>query len=975
MLIAEPSTSTLAPTVSRAPVMAAFQRDVKAFLPAERIVTDALRRVALGADASCYRLTPQLVLLVENEEEVRRVIDLAAEFNSPLTFRAAGTSLSGQAVTDSVLVKLGHNGWREWSVGKDAATVRCGPALTGAQINRRLARYDRKIGPDPASINSAMIGGIAANNASGMCCGIDQNSYRTLESIRVVLADGSVLDTGDQTSRMVFRQRHAEFLDELAEMGRDTRANFTLKERIARKYSIKNTMGYSLNALIDYEDPFDILSHLMIGSEGTLGFISEITYRTVPGPRSKASALAFFNDIRAACDAVARLKSAPVSAVELMDYRSLCSVRGKPGMPTLLDTMPQGTAALLIEVQGTTAEEADGNAAFALASFAAIPTLEPAVFSSDAEVCAAYWKIRKGLFPAVGAVRDTGTTVIIEDVAVTTDKLADAVIDLVALFDKHNYDEAIIFGHALEGNVHFVFTQGFDTTHDIARYGAFMDDVATLIVGKYDGSLKAEHSTGRNMAPFVEMEWGADAYRLMQRIKALFDPRGILNPGVILNSDPKAHLSDLKPMPAAHDIVDKCIECGFCETTCPSRALTLTPRQRIVGLREVARLRRVGGEAAAAAKSLAAAFDYQGVDSCAGDGLCSVECPVGIDTGQAMRSMREKRHGKMARFIARRLARNFGFVAGTVRIGLLGGGVMRRLAGERMMARTLGALYRVSGGRVPIWPVSMPKASPPPSSRQSTGAERVVYFPSCATRVFGPAPNDPDQATLPETVHSLLAKAGFDVVMPTRLEKLCCGMPFNSKGFLDVAQDKLDELVRTLNKASRDGLDPIVFDTSPCAMRAKQVAKAAGLTVYDLSEAIEALVLDRVEVTPSQEAIAIHTTCSARRMGLEPAMNRIANRLAKTVIVPPDIQCCGFAGDKGFDVPELNASALRHLKRSLPDDCARGYSTSRTCEIGLSQHAERPYQSIAYLADRCTRAKTSIEVVKECTARIDRKAE
>ena len=616
MAVAEETVAKLQSGHSRGPDMADFLRRAGGLVPDDRIITDALRRVALGADASFYRLTPQVVVLVESEDEVRGIIDLAAELAAPLTFRAAGTSLSGQAVTNSVLVKLGHNGWREWSVGADAATVRCGPALTGAQANRRLAPYGRKIGPDPASINAAMIGGIAANNASGMCCGIDQNSYRTLDSMRVVLADGSVLDTGDETSRKVFQQSHAEFLATLAEMGREIRADAKLSERITRKYAIKNTMGYALNALVDYEDPFDILAHLMIGSEGTLGFISEITYRTVPDPRHKASALAFFADIRSACDAVARLKSAPVSAVELMDYRSLCSVRGKPGMPALLDTMPDGSAALLIEVQGETEDAAQANAAAARAAIADIATLEPVAFSLDPKVCAAYWKIRKGLFPAVGAVRETGTTVIIEDVAVTTARLADAVIDLVGLFEKHRYDEAIIFGHALEGNVHFVFTQGFETADEIARYGAFMDDVADLIVGKYDGSLKAEHSTGRNMAPFVEMEWGADAYRLMQTIKALFDPRGILNPGVILNENPKVHLADLKPMPAAHEIVDKCIECGFCEVTCPSRALTLTPRQRIVGLREVARLQRGGGEAIELAKSLTDAFAYQGVDSC-----------------------------------------------------------------------------------------------------------------------------------------------------------------------------------------------------------------------------------------------------------------------------------------------------------------------------------------------------------------------
>ncbi|MGE0857154.1 MAG: (Fe-S)-binding protein [Hyphomicrobiaceae bacterium] len=292
-----------------------------------------------------------------------------------------------------------------------------------------------------------------------------------------------------------------------------------------------------------------------------------------------------------------------------------------------------------------------------------------------------------------------------------------------------------------------------------------------------------------------------------------------------------------------------------------------------------------------------------------------------------------------------------------MRINLFFAGMARRIIGDHALSRLFAALNRASGGAVPIWPVAMPAAAPPPARHVATGREQVVYFPSCATRVFGPAPSDPEQATVPEIVHSLLDKAGYDVVLPASLEGLCCGMPFNSKGFIDVGKAKLDELAAALRKASHEGRDAIVFDTSPCALRAKQVAVGAGLKVYDLVEAIEALVLDRVETQRSDDAIAIHTTCSGRRMGLEQAMQRIAARFTDQVVVPADIQCCGFAGDKGFNVPELNASALRHLKSALPESCDRGYSTSRTCEIGLTEHSGRPYQSISYLVDRLTRAR------------------
>ncbi len=938
-----------------------FSSQIAAILPADRVITDPLRLVTLGTDASCYRLTPRMILLVEDEAEVVAVVEAAGACGVPLTFRAAGTSLSGQAVTNSVLVKLGPNGWRNWEVNDDATLLRVEPGLTGAQANARLVRHGRKIGPDPASIASAMIGGIAANNASGMCCGVAQNSYQTLESMRVVLSDGAVLDTGNETSRNIFRQSHAPLLNALGDLAARTRADMQLSARIAKKFKIKNTMGYAINALIDYHDPIDILQHLMIGSEGTLGFISEITYRTVPDPRHKSTALAFFPSIQAACEAVARLKHAPVAAVELMDHRALLSVRDNPGMPQILFSMPEGTAALLIEVHGATPEEADANALTSGQRIASIQTLEPVHFTRDPEKYALYWKIRKGTFPAVGAVRAAGTTVIIEDVAVTTEQLASAVLDLQALFARHRYDEAIIFGHALEGNVHFVFTQGFSSQSDIDRYAAFMDDVTDLIVSKYDGSLKAEHSTGRNMAPFVEMEWGAQAYGLMREIKSIFDPGGILNPGVVLTDDQQAHLKNLKAMPPAHGRVDTCIECGFCEATCPSRAVTLTPRQRITGLREIARLK---GEAKSACqaqrqqiKALEEAYAYQAVDTCAGDSLCAIACPVGIDTGEAMRELRHTRHGLMARFVAGRIANNFGLVALGIRVGLLAAGAGRAVIGEGGMARVMGAMHWASRGLVPKWTPAMPTVSMPMTRLKPTDREAVVFFPSCASRVFGPAPDAPDRQPLPDVVQNLLVKAGYDVVLPSRLEHRCCGMPFNSQGFLEVGARKRDELVRALKKASRNGEAAIVFDTSPCAHRVKQVATQAGLRVFDVIEALDELVLDRVELEPEDKSIALHATCSARKMGLDARLERVARRLALDVVVPDDIQCCGFAGDKGFTVPELNASALRHLSQALPERCAEGYSSSRTCEIGLSEHGGRPYQSIAYLADRCARSR------------------
>ena len=572
------------------------------------------------------------MLRVESEDEVAAILSAAYREQVPVTFRAAGTSLSGQAISDSVLLVLGDN-WNGREIRADGAQIRLQPGVIGAQANAWLAPFGRKIGPDPASINACKIGGIVANNASGMCCGTAQNSYHTLAGLRLLLADGTRLDSEDPASVAAFRASHGELLERLAELGRETRANAELAAKIRHKYRLKNTTGLSLNALVDYDEPLDSLTHLMVGSEGTLGFISAVTYDTVPEHPHKASALLVFPTVETCCTAVAVLKRQPVSAVELLDRRSLRSVENMQGMPEWVKSLSAGACALLIESRAASRTLLHEQLGRIMASIAEYPLEKQVDFSEDPAVYNQLWRIRKDTFPAVGAVRETGTTVIIEDVTFPVERLAEGVNRLIELFDKHRYDEAILFGHALEGNLHFVFTQGFDSPEQIARYSAFMDDVAHLVAVEYGGSLKAEHGTGRNMAPFVELEWGEDAYRLMWQLKRLLDPRGILNPGVVLSNDPQSHLKNLKPLPAADEIVDKCIECGFCEPVCPSRGLTLTPRQRIVLWRDI-QAKRAGVDTTALERD----YRYQGIDTCAATGLCAQRCPVNINTGELIRS-------------------------------------------------------------------------------------------------------------------------------------------------------------------------------------------------------------------------------------------------------------------------------------------------------------------------------------------------
>ncbi|WP_105901765.1 FAD-binding and (Fe-S)-binding domain-containing protein [Vibrio gangliei] len=923
-----------------------------------RIITQQDQCLAYGTDASFYRLVPKIVLRLKDLDEVLYTMRCCRTLELPFTFRAAGTSLSGQAVSDSVLITLTDD-WRHHHIHDNGQRITLQPGVIGADANKYLAPFGRKIGPDPASINACKIGGIAANNSSGMCCGTAQNSYQTLESMKIAFSDGSILDTGNPSSIQAFEQLHGKFLDDITQLAEQTKANHELTHLIQHKYRLKNTTGYAINALVDFSDPIQIIQHLMIGSEGTLGFIADITYHTVEDHPHKASALLVFENIEQASQAVTALSNTHVAAVEMMDGRSLRSIANKPGMPEFIKQLDLEAAALLIESHAKDDETLQQQCDAILARVNSFNIIESVAFTTDATVVANLWNIRKGLFPAVGAVRETGTTVIIEDVAFPVEHLAQGVRELQLLFEKYGYDEGIIFGHALDGNLHFVFTQGFEQQQEIDRYGQFMDEVSQLVAVKYQGSLKAEHGTGRNMAPYVELEWGKEGYRLMQEIKRLFDPQGLLNPGVIINSDAKAHLSHLKPMPKADELVDRCIECGFCEPVCPSRTLSLSPRQRIVLYRELQQQKRDGK---ASAPELEKLFNYQGVETCAATGLCEQRCPVGINTGELVKKLRQQKHTK-APLIARWTHDHFTRTTETIKTGLKINHIISKIAGRHVMSGVSTGIRKLSGSRIPLWLPEIPDANrhklPMDTQKQAeqdmfkiadVQHRKVVYFPSCVSRTVG---SNTGEAELTKVTMSLLKKAGFDIILPKNLSDQCCGMPYKSKGLEELGNSKAKQLEEKLWQASHQGLYPILMDTSPC-LKQSLAEFTKPMSVFEPSEFVMKHLTPYLNFAPLNETVMLHITCSTRTLGLENAMLSLAKQCASNVIVPEHIQCCGWAGDKGFNTPELNAAALSPLKAQVPSHCSRGFSNSLTCEIGLSHHSGIPYQSILYLVDEAT---------------------
>jgi D-lactate dehydrogenase len=934
-----------------------FHEEVAAFIPRSRLFTDPLRTLAYGTNASFYRLIPKIVIKVQTSDEVSQILRITNRLKVPVTFRSAGTSLSGQAVSDSVLL-VQAGAWRNYRILDNGEKIELEPGIIGGEANALLLSFGRKIGPDPASINACMIGGIAANNSSGMCCGTAQNSYKTVESMKIIFYDGTRLDTADPSSRAAFLETHKSLVQEIERIRDEIQADPALSRRISDKFKIKNTTGYSINAFVDFFDPVDIVLHLMIGSEGTLAFNAGLILNTVIEHPFKASSLIIFPDVEHACTASIILRKGGLAyAVELMDYASLKSVADKEGMPQYLKTLAPGTAALLVETRSgdknALARQMDG----IINALLPVETVFPIVFTDIPRENEKLWNIRKGLIPAVGGVHRVGTAFIIEDITFPIDSLAKGTLELQELMQKYRYEEGIIFGHALEGNLHFVLTPDFSIPEEVQRYEKFMEDVCTMVIRKYDGSLKAEHGTGRNMAPFVEFEWGAKAYEMMKRIKKAFDPYNLLNPGAVINDNPRAHLENLKPLYATHELVDKCIECGFCEPKCPSRNLSTTPRHRITVRREISRL-SISHEDPERLAELERQYVYLGEQTCAADGMCATACPVTINTGDYTEFLRSEQHSGLSRNISRWAADHFATVISMLRIGLKASNAAHAVLGSTLMGGIAKTMRLLSGNRTPLWTKWMPTGV----SRKSFTAvtkgspDKVVYFPSCISRTMGPAKGDNDQRAIYDAMLSILGKAGYDVLYPAGMENFCCGTPLESKGFFEQANQKSAELEKALYEASEGRRYPILCDLSTCLYRMRRTFDPT-TKLFEPVEFITTFLMDRLTFTKQPETISLHVTCSSLKMGHSEKFRVLGQACAETVVIPPWVGCCGFAGDRGFNYPELNASALADLKSSLPLATQGGYSNNRTCEIGLSHHSGVSYQSIVYLVDRCTSRK------------------
>ncbi|WP_205509990.1 FAD-binding and (Fe-S)-binding domain-containing protein [Longitalea arenae] len=930
-----------------------IQQALAAQFPANRLKTRLIDLHAYASDASFYTLVPKAVVFPENIEEVQLLFRLAKQFETSLTFRTGGTSLSGQSVTDGILVDLSRN-WPLVKAEKAGETVRVQPGITGSRVNFFLKQYKKKIGPDPASINAAMMGGILSNNSSGMCCGVTYNSYHTLKYVKFVLPNGEVFDTENAADYKRFETTQPQLFAGIQQLAQRVKNNPALSAKIRDKYKIKNTVGYSINAFLDYDHPLDVLAHLLIGAEGTLAFIAEAVLNTIPDKPYKSTGLLFFASPAAACHAIPALKESDAEALEFMDRAAIYSIEDLAGAPEFLKTLPANCAGILCEYQAETAAALQEKLARAAVFIDALPIIYKTAFTTDEAIQANYWKLRKGMYPSVAAVRQKGTSVMLEDIAVPVDRLGDAIEALQQLFTKFNYNDAIVFGHAKEGNLHFLLTQSFDTPEEIAVFGAFNDELAELIIKRFNGALKAEHGTGRIIAPYVETEWGQDGYAIMQELKALVDPGNILNPGVIINADPNCHLKNLKPMPVVEEEVDKCVECGYCENRCPSRHFTLTPRQRIVLRRSLARLQKAGDTATY--KSILKDYTYDGLDTCAVDGLCATDCPVAINTGELVKRLRKENHSKTGNAIAMQVAKNFGLVEWLIKTGLRSGRMVNSIFGQKTMFRLTSGMRKLAPA-LPLWPSQL--TAPVTVTPQVPEKADVVYFVSCISRTMG---RDMEKKeSIVDVCRRLAEKANVRLLIPSGLTGTCCAQPFASKGFTPAYRYFVNKTIDVLWEWSKQGSLPIVLDITSCThslqtcrpfLSPENQLRFDRLKIIDSLQFATDILMPRLTIVKKKTKAVFHPVCSLHKMNLNKNLLQLAASTVEEPIMPATAGCCGMAGDRGFYYPGLTAAATRaevaEVNSTQCNDC---YSTAKTCEMALGEASGKNYRSVLYLLD------------------------
>lgn len=881
------------------------------------LLQDRLTRLIYATDASLYRYLPEAVAKPTSNQEIIELINYASHNNKSLTFRAGGTSLAGQTLTNSIAVDVSKN-WKQLEVLENGNSIRAGISVIGGKLNQVLMPYNKKFGPDPASINSAMIGGILANNSGGLSCGTANNPYSSLLGMTFILSNGIEINSLDANADHLLKDTSPNIYEKILSLKEYILNDSALVQKIKRKYELKNTIGYSLNSFIDFDKPIDLLTHLLIGSEGTLGFISEATFRTVPLNKFKQAYFFSFSNTTDLCNAIANLKENGASALEFMDSISLESVQEK--INNIFDFDLNDKYALIAEFGFESEVERDDFKQNEQGLLRQIK-FDNIHSSQDTQEQYKIWAIRKGLLASIGGQRKPNTSFIIEDVAVRLKDLSSALFDIRAIINKYEFTTGI-YGHGIDGNIHFTISENFDSKNELTRLEFFFEEITDLIVHKYDGSLKAEHGTGRNMSPFVEKEWGSELYSIMHQIKSAIDPNCVFNKGVLLNDDYQIHLKHIKSIPDVSPIVDKCIECGFCEVVCPSKNTTLTPRQRIAVHREIARMDlKLKLEETAILQNQ---FD----DTCATDGLCSLNCPVGINTGLFVKEFRNEKNSN-----------NF---IGTIEFRTVEKFAKFGIRNKSLLENSIVSYFaKLTEPKLNLDLIKNLQNKPQKLQFGQYKKEiDYIYFPTCTSRFFG---ENGEKQNLTQKIIDIGLLFDLNIVMLEELADNCCGLMYESKGMETASIEHKEYLTSVLAKYKPKA---VIIDSESCYGFLKN-----NDSQINFIDTMDFLSLGKDKFKTTKDKVLFHPSCSTRLIFTDDEIKAKLNNLGINADLT-DVRCCGAAGDKLFTEKYLHYSAAKEFDYLKNSNYSGYYSNNLPCEIAISHSTGKDFKSLVYLANK-----------------------
>ena len=884
-------------------------------------------RTVYSTDASIYEVKPAGIIFPSGLEDARTVVEYAREHSVSITPRGAGSSLTGNAIGEGIILDCERYMDSVLSVDPEEQTVTVEPGVVLDQLNDRLAEKGLYFPPDPSTSSSCTIGGMVANDAAGAHSVRHGTTRDNVRSVKCVLADGTVATfdrlEGNQLEQVCSRE------DRFGKLARTVRS-------IGQEHAIeidkqypdveRNSSGYDLEESVAADGSWLDLSKLIVGSEGTLGIITEVTLNLSELPETQAGALVFYEDVIAAAAAVESTLHADPSAVELVDADVLGYARDAWGF----DRVPSDAgAALLVEVEGDAADINDRiDEAIHAAKTDATVDVERA---STAEEHETLWTIRKASNPLLNRrPGDKQALSFIEDAAIPPEQLPDYLERIRDILLEYELN-ASVFGHAGQGVLHVKPFLDLKTEQDRERLDAVSEEIHEVVL-EVGGCVSGEHGDGRLRSEYLEKMYGETLYEAFQEVKRAADPNDVFNPakvvpdseGQLVEMDENLRFDGYDPGTVEtalnfdaeggfDSLIEQCNGCSKCRTTdggvmCPSYR---AEEEEVMSTRGRANALRAAIDGKLDEDALTSDwFESEVLDLCLACKACETECPTGVDMAKLKTELKHQKHQKNGVPLRSRLFAN---VRTLNRLGSTFAPIANRLSsflpGRAVLERVVGIDRR---RELPVFASeSFQDWFERHDAHPSAGNHgHVVLFPDCYM-----AYNHPEVG---QAAVKLLERCGYAVEVPN---VSCCGRPALSQGMVEHARTDAAHNAEALAEYTNSDV-PILAGEPSCVSALQEYDDLIEETasVPDAAESVSTFLLNEVREqledfgpVNGTGRVAAHTHCHATAKGFDHASVELLESAGYQVDVV-DATCCGMAGAFGYETEHYN------LSRSLGED-------------------------------------------------------